>query len=245
MSINLESVVSALRQQVLGGLYVPGEKLREVSVANSLNVSRTLARLAMSELEHEGLLVREPNRGTRVREFTIQEITDAIEVRGELEAMAVRLAAEKGVSDSLASEMEALLNRSEDLLASGVGDEVQREEWININESFHDLLVISSGNWAIKTAISQLARIPLVSTRSIIFDRESKETNLLQLQSAHVDHCIILSSILSRQGQRAEARMREHAYSNSRNKKINLANPDTMLLARSLPGGVLIAKPNA
>lgn len=242
MSINLESVVFALREHVLDGLYAPGEKLREVSVAKSLNVSRTLARLAMSELEHEGLLVREPNRGTRVRKFTIQEIIDAIEVRGELEAMAVRLAAEKGIPDSLASEMKALINRSECLLSCGVVDEIQREEWVNINEEFHRLLVIASGNWAIETAINQISRIPLVSTRAIIFDRKNKEKNLAQLHSAHADHCIILSSILTRQGQRAESRMREHAYSNARNKNLNLANPETMFLARSLPGGVLITK---
>ena len=73
MSIALEDATEALRHEVMEGRFPPGNKLREVTVAKALGVSRTSARLAMSQLEHEGLLVREPNRGSRVRAFSIEQ----------------------------------------------------------------------------------------------------------------------------------------------------------------------------
>ncbi|MEE4237763.1 MAG: GntR family transcriptional regulator, partial [Anderseniella sp.] len=77
----MEDATETLRNKLLAGGFPPGKKLGEVAVAEEIGVSRTLARLAMSALEHEGLLIREPNRGSRVKRFTVTEIVDAIEVR--------------------------------------------------------------------------------------------------------------------------------------------------------------------
>lgn len=241
MSLTLEDATTALRDQILRGNYVPGAKLREVSVAESLGVSRTIARLAMSALEHKGLLTREPNRGSRVRPFAIEQIADAIEVRGELEAMAVRLAAERGLSGNALNELNGLITRSEILLEAGVRDDDQRSEWIAINQQFHDCLIDAAQNWALKIAINQMSNLPLVSAKAIIFDRKDNAKGLAQLRAAHYDHCEILAAVTQRQGHRAEARMREHAYANAQNKRVNLTDPETMMLARELPGGPLIA----
>ena len=95
----VDRATQALRELVLAGRFPPDEKVPEEVVARELDVSRTLARLAMGALEREGLLHREPRRGSRVRGFSIDDMTGAIEVRGELEAMAARFVAERGLAD--------------------------------------------------------------------------------------------------------------------------------------------------
>jgi GntR family transcriptional regulator of vanillate catabolism len=240
MGFGLEDATDMLRHKLLAGGFVPGTKLREAAVAQELGVSRTLARLAMSALEHECLLTREPNRGSRVKRFSVKEIVDAIEVRGELEAMAVRQAAERGLRPAVDAELAAMIARSATLLAEGIDTDAKRAEWVALNADFHAGLIGASGNWALGMAIAQMSRLPLVSSSAIIFDRKNIEKGHLQLVGAHADHVEILTAIRSRQGHRAEARMREHAFMSARNKRVNLADPETMELARALPGGPLI-----
>ena len=126
MSVQLEEATDRLRQMLLDGGFTPGKKLREISVAESLGVSRTIARLAMSALEHEGLLTRELNRGSRTRAFDVEEIIDAIEVRGELEAMAARLAAERGLPPETLDQLQLSISEAEELLAAGIETEESR-----------------------------------------------------------------------------------------------------------------------
>lgn len=241
MSIALEDATDALRRKVLRGDYMPAAKLREVGVAEDLGVSRTIARLAMSMLEHEGLLSRAPNRGCRVNRFSIEQIVQAIEVRGNLEAMAARQAAERGLPEDVDSAFDDILLRSAQALAMGVQDEGQRQAWINLNTAFHDTLIKASGNWAIRVAVDQMSRLPLVSPAMIIFERKDFAKGNAQLASAHADHLEIVLALRARQSQRAEARVREHAFVSARNKRVNLADPETMALARALPGGALIS----
>lgn len=240
MGFGLEDATEVLRHKLLAGGFAPGLKLREAVVAQELGVSRTLARLAMSALEHECLLIREPNRGSRVKRFSIKEITDAIEVRGELEAMAVRQAAERGLRPEVDAKLAAVIERSETLLAEEIDTEAKRAEWVALNADFHALLIAASGNWAVGMAIAQMSHLPLVSSSAIIFDRKNIEKGHRQLAGAHADHVEILAAVRARQGHRAEARMREHAFMNACNKRVNLADPETMELARALPGGPLI-----
>ena len=240
MSLNLEDAIAQLREKLLSGEFPPGLKLREIAIADSLDVSRTIARLAMGALEHQGLLVRERNRGSRARSFTIDEIADAIEVRAELEAMAVRISAERGLKSETVQALQSLIADGKTLLVAGMRTEQQREAWTAMNSGFHDELIEASGNWALKVAIEQISVLPLVSAAALIFDRRRVDNGLAQLKISHEDHVAILAAILARQSHRAEALMREHAFRSAQNKRVNLSDPDTMALARRLPGGALI-----
>lgn len=246
MSVQLEEATEKLRGKLLEGQFPPGKKLREISVAESLGVSRTIARLAMSALEHEGLLTREKNRGSATRAFTVDEIVDAIEVRGELEAMAARIVAERGLPDGAKQLLQHAIDWAEMLLASGVETEEDRSRWTSMNLVFHQTLVKASGNRAIEAAISQMLPLPLVSPRSIIFDLSNSDVNYRQLERSHNDHVAIADAIKAGQGHRAESLVREHAFRSAQNKRQNLSDPLALQHARKLPGGMLIVpdKPN-
>lgn len=49
-------VLVQLRDMILKGEFVPGERLAEIPLAEKLEASRTPVRLALASLEHEGLI---------------------------------------------------------------------------------------------------------------------------------------------------------------------------------------------
>src|SRR5690348_7071066 len=80
-----------LRQMLFRGEFRPGERLSELPLVARLRVSRTPLRLALERLAQEGLLEPSPSGGFVVREFTVTDIWDAIELRGVLEGTGARL----------------------------------------------------------------------------------------------------------------------------------------------------------
>lgn len=63
-------VYNAIKENICGGRYEPGQRLNEVELARSLNVSRSPVREALRRLAADGLVEEKPNRGVFVREFT-------------------------------------------------------------------------------------------------------------------------------------------------------------------------------
>ena len=92
----LDFAVEALRAAILSGEMKMGERVNEVAVTNRLNISRTTFREALRQMEEAGLLIREPFKGTFVREFTDKEIKEINDLQGALECHAVELILEKG-----------------------------------------------------------------------------------------------------------------------------------------------------
>ncbi|HWH81257.1 MAG TPA: GntR family transcriptional regulator, partial [Burkholderiaceae bacterium] len=88
----------ALRELILGGELRPGARIAELWLVERLGVSRTPVRLALVRLAEEGLLDTLPSGGYAVRDFSEADIVDAIELRGTVEGLAARFAAERGAA---------------------------------------------------------------------------------------------------------------------------------------------------
>src|SRR3954464_8265038 len=82
-----------LRTYIIGGRIPPGTKLAERELADLLGISRMPARDALMDLEREGLVVSKPN-GRYVIEVSQQDVQNLLQVRLELERLAVTLAAQ-------------------------------------------------------------------------------------------------------------------------------------------------------
>ena len=82
-------VFNTLREAILKGDLEPGERLMEIALAQKLDVSRTPIREAIRKLELEGLVVMTPRKGAVVAEITLEDLTDVLEVRKNLEELAV------------------------------------------------------------------------------------------------------------------------------------------------------------
>lgn len=203
------SVTVRLRELILNGAFAAGDHIREARVAEMLGVSRTPVRLALGALEHEGLVSRLPNRGFRVRGFSVQDICQAIDVRGVLEGMAARLVAEAGPSPATCDELYACLEIGDALLAKGSVESSEAEQYEAMNVRFHDALIDGSGNRALKEALAHIETVPFSGAGAVAF--HDAAMMYPQFALGHSQHHLIVEAIEGREGARAEALMREHA----------------------------------
>jgi GntR family transcriptional regulator, vanillate catabolism transcriptional regulator len=91
-----DRAVLGIREMVLRGQFNTGKRLAELTLVDLLGVSRTPIRAALQRLAEEGLLEASQNTGYLVRGISEDEIFDAIEIRGTIEGLAARMAAERG-----------------------------------------------------------------------------------------------------------------------------------------------------
>ena len=85
-----EAVITEIRRGIVLGALRPGEKLTEVALAASLQVSRATVREALGQLGREGLLTFEPYRGLRVAELDAAALRDLAATRVALDRMAIQ-----------------------------------------------------------------------------------------------------------------------------------------------------------
>lgn len=239
----VDRATQMLRERLLIGRFPPDAKIGEIALAEELSVSRTLARLAMGALEREGLLVREPRRGFRVRSFSLEDIAGAIEVRGELEAMAARKLAEHGLTPDQHARLERPLAETDRILAQGTVTVANRLSWTERNRDFHNAIIDEAGIEALRMAYEQVTRMPLVSPLAIVFDMADPQYSRPQLERAQDDHRRILAAILERKGMRAAELMRDHSIRSGENKRRSLENMQAKEGFISMPGAALIARP--
>src|ERR1700746_990740 len=105
------------RRTVIGaGELVAAEPRAEIPTAERLGVSRMPVRMAFRALEQEGLVVKAGARGYEVRALSPADIVGAVEVRGVLEGLAARLAAEKGPTETARATLKACLDAGDALM---------------------------------------------------------------------------------------------------------------------------------
>ena len=90
-----EEALKKLREAIIDGYFVPGERLVESNIYELLGVSRPLLREVFRHLESEGLIVAELRKGYRVAKITSTEAEEIYEVRALLEPAAMRAASER------------------------------------------------------------------------------------------------------------------------------------------------------
>lgn len=93
---NLEEYgYKALRDLILDGSLLPGQKLGQEDLAQRLGVSRTPLRSAIAALERDGFVSVSPRGEAVVLEFGPRRIADLFEIRAVLEGLTCRLIARK------------------------------------------------------------------------------------------------------------------------------------------------------
>ncbi|MCH8466596.1 MAG: GntR family transcriptional regulator [Roseinatronobacter sp.] len=200
----------ALRDLIATGAYAPGSRLNENELAIALKVSRTPVRSALSTLAAEGLLVYRPNSGYSVRPFSSRDIEEIYAVRAELDGMAARLAAFKGLSDQQRGAHHRLLQESGELIAQDRWDDDVCQRWRQVNSAFHAVIHEAANNAYLVQAIHQTDEIPFFAL--IRFKWYDKE----MLRRSHEEHVEISDAILNRQPSRAESLESEHVYRSGR-----------------------------
>jgi GntR family transcriptional regulator of vanillate catabolism len=201
------SVMDQIREAILGGSVAAGERLNEVRLSRSLAVSRTPVRAALQALAGEGLLDYAPNRGFTVREFPLDAIVDAYDIRASLEGLSARFAAERGLSPEEKVIVERSLVAGDKLLERGSFEAGDLTIYRGINGDFHDALLAAARNRMLAEMIRICHHVPVSSSRNIVaFEHRD-------VRRRHDDHHRIYEAICAREPWRAETIMREHVAS--------------------------------
>ncbi|WP_203291257.1 GntR family transcriptional regulator [Maricaulis parjimensis] len=224
-----------LREMILAGEFAPGERVSELAVVERLGISRTPVRLALTILQHEGFLQGLPGGGYRVREFSLQDVLDAIEIRGVLEGAAARLAAERRPSAEELAELQATCAAMDSIVIKPMSEEVL-EQYSELNGRFHSQLLALSKSPMLSRSLAHVEALPFASPNAFVFVgfAQSEQSDILKFgQHQHAD---IVEAIAQGEGGRAEALAREHA----RLARRNLATAQKRMdLYEKVPGSFL------
>lgn len=201
-----QSVTDRLREAIIKGRFLPNERLQEVSLSNMLSVSRTPIRAALHGLVAEGLLEYVPNRGYSVRRLDTDRLIAIFDIRGVLEGLAARLAAERGMDEETQAEYRDALLQGDRIMSKGKLLSVDRERFGEVNVRLHDAILRAADNSMLNDMIRICCNIPISSERNVLWN------DFNWLRRSHDDHHRLFDAIRLRDGSRAEQLMREHVH---------------------------------
>jgi GntR family transcriptional regulator of vanillate catabolism len=203
-------VLMQMRDLILRGELAPGSRLAEQQLAERLHASRTPVRAALVSLEQEGLVEANDTVGYLVRQFTAQEVADAIAVRGHLEGMAARLVAEHGLSRQLTRELRSCLDEGDSVVAANSLMEEDYARYAAMNDRFHGFLVEACGNRALQRAIALNNKLPFAPASALLPMQGSFALDRDSMIYAHRQHHMLFDALERGEGARAQALAVEH-----------------------------------
>ena len=200
-----------LRERILRGELVAGSRIAELTLVDLLGVSRTPIRTALMRLEQEGLLEALPSGGFAVRTFSEREVADAIELRGTLEGLAARLAAERGAAARDLQRARDCLDQIDQVLQETSLSDDRFSDYVRLNAEFHRVVAGMPGNGVLAREIERAGSLPFASPSGFVGGYVHNAPARDRLVVAQHQHRQVLDAIERREAGRAEAMMREHA----------------------------------
>jgi GntR family transcriptional regulator, vanillate catabolism transcriptional regulator len=239
LSVQLRAQLQ-LREMILAGELPAGARIAELHIVEKLGFSRTPIRAALVKLEQEGLLDALPNGGYAVKTFSERDVAEAIELRGTLEGLSARLAAERGAAPVVMNEARSCLQDINAVLSQPALDDEALASYVRLNEQFHALLSELSGSSLIAKELERVCGLPFASPSGFVVVQANTAKARDMLIVAQDQHWQVLDAIDRREGSRAESLMREH----SRIAQRNLREVVQSQTPNQLPGVSLIRKKN-
>jgi GntR family transcriptional regulator, vanillate catabolism transcriptional regulator len=200
----------ALRDAILSGRLAAGQRLLELSMVERMNVSRTPIRFALERLADEGLLEK-IGGGYVVRTFSRQEIRDAIRVRGLIEGMAVRMAAERGPLPEPLREARQCITDLDVIIAKLNAKNVDIQGYLSINQRFHESIIAMADSFVITRMLNSICTLPFASPNSFVMAQRQVGDIREVIFTSQLHHRTMLEAIEQGEGARAESIAREHA----------------------------------
>jgi DNA-binding GntR family transcriptional regulator len=193
------SLLDTLRMAIYNGELTPGQRLIEADLASRYDASRGAVREALALLSHEGLVLRERNRGARVRPVSLEEAVEITEARAVLEGLCAARAATV-ITPPERRELKAL---------SAPMTEAVRE---------NDIIGYNRASERVHVRVREIAN---QATVSALLDRLRYQSVRYQFHVALLpgrpaqdlrEHLAIVDAVCSRAPEAAERAMREHLF---------------------------------
>ena len=194
----------SIRRALVEGRFAPGERLREVALAQQLGISPTPVREALARLKQEGLIEFEPRRGAVVPQLGPDDVVEVYELREVLEGFAARRAAER---HDTAPQRQRLARLAAIVTEAGqLADRQHTPEYNRLDSELHQtLLEMAENQRLLRVYRSVHAQVQAVRRRAIhLPGRPAK---------SHREHRRIVAAIRAGDADRAEAETRRHIAS--------------------------------
>ncbi len=141
-----------LENDIIFGVYRPGARIIEDRIMEDYGAKRHAVRNAFSELEARGLLIRRPNRGVEVVDFTPDEVDALYDVRIILETAAAERTA-LPCDPEIVERLDDIARRHEKAV-----NEQDYSAVFWLNQEFHEVQYSCCGNPRLAELIGKHAR---------------------------------------------------------------------------------------
>lgn len=203
--VGRHAVREKLIAMITSGKFRPGEKLVQLQLAEKFDVSMSLMREAILDLQAHGLVESDDNRGFFVRQFDTKALLDLLDVREVLEGLAARKACEL-IRPAQIAELAATIERMCDAAVGGA-----HERRAELDRRFHDFIAEISGNRSVAAITRQCGLFGKVVWT---------EANADHIRRVHTE---LLDAFRHNRPEEAERVAREHVRETRRRVEARLA----------------------
>lgn len=127
-----------IKEMILAKELMPGQKIVQDKLAESLGISRTPLRTALQMLEGEYLVESVPRRGVFVKKFSDEEVVEIYDCRMALEGRATHLFTETATPEDI--------NKLKKLFEPFTSGEINVADYQKADSEFHDTIIRGCGN---------------------------------------------------------------------------------------------------
>lgn len=156
-----EQVTARLRDAILNGGLQPGQKLVERELCSALDISRSLLREVLPQLQAEGLVKTVAHKGPYVASIQADDVREIYQVRRVLEALAVREFT-RNASDQQVRDLRAQLSALKRPEAAA-----SLRSLLLAKAGFYSVLLEGCGNRVVNQTLKQL------NNRMVLYKRLS------------------------------------------------------------------------
>lgn len=185
-----EMVYEQLKTEILSGNIGHEKIMTETSLAESLHISRTPVREAVSDLTKEGLLVHFPRKGFMVRRINEHEMEQILYLRRAIEKRSMKMLVKHineedlNILDKVIAEQKEAINNND------------RIRYIELDQTFHRKLLKMSNQNILENILQELYNLTLLIGHTAI-------SNEGRMEEVIKEHGAILEAL--RKGRKEEA----------------------------------------
>ena len=190
-------IYEKIKDDIIEGKLALGERLLISTLAQQYNVSAMPIREVINRLLQDGLVETIANVGARIVTFDKNKYKEIFFVKIELEALAVKMAAESA-NDDLIKKLEDIIAEMDDSLAKS-----DMFLYAKLNKKFHLTICEANPNkFLYETLVSLWNRVELV--------RRTLALSFIRTTESLAEHKVILQAIKDRDGEQALQAFRQH-----------------------------------
>lgn len=184
-------------RQIVTSEHAPGERLSDLDLSTQIGLSRTPVRQALHRLAQNELIVFDPRRGFRVREWSAKDIHELYDVRGVLETLAFRQA----IPAFSRIELQSWLNQINNLRPRLTQQTVA--EFLVHDFRFHNYLIDASGNGRLSRILANLrGQVSIFQIRDTYYES--------RMERALDEHQTVLAALLDDRREDAITLLSDH-----------------------------------